>query len=45
MEPAATVPETIPTLRHCGSCGLQERCLPAGLAGDALARLDATIKG
>jgi CRP/FNR family transcriptional regulator len=30
--------------RSCASCGLQELCLPAGISGDDLVRLDAAVK-
>jgi CRP/FNR family transcriptional regulator len=30
--------------RSCASCGLQELCLPAGISGDDLVRLDAVVR-
>jgi CRP/FNR family transcriptional regulator len=44
MEPAATVLDLNQLRRRCSSCALYELCLPAGIGGDDLDRLDATVK-
>lgn len=44
MPPIADLPDISQLRRSCASCGLQELCLPAGINGDDLARLDATVK-
>jgi len=44
MEPAATVLDLNQLRRSCSSCALYELCLPAGIGGDDLDRLDATVK-
>lgn len=44
MPPIADLPDISQLRRSCASCGLQELCLPAGINGDDLARLDATVR-
>ncbi|HUH55066.1 MAG TPA: cyclic nucleotide-binding domain-containing protein [Rhodanobacter sp.] len=44
MEPAAIVLDLNQLRRSCSSCALYELCLPAGIGGDDLDRLDATVK-
>jgi CRP/FNR family transcriptional regulator, anaerobic regulatory protein len=44
MEPTATVLDLNQLRRSCSSCALNELCLPAGIGGDDLDRLDATVK-
>lgn len=44
MDHGITVLELSQLRRSCGSCALQELCLPAGIGRDDLNRLDATVK-
>lgn len=44
MPPVADLPDISQLRRSCASCGLQELCLPAGINGDDLARLDAAVR-
>ncbi|HET6553077.1 MAG TPA: helix-turn-helix domain-containing protein [Dyella sp.] len=44
MPPVADVLDITQLRRSCASCGLRELCLPAGINGDDLARLDATVR-
>lgn len=44
MPPVADLIDISQLRRSCASCGLQELCLPAGISGDDLARLDAAVR-
>lgn len=44
MPPVADLRDIGQLQRSCASCGLQELCLPAGIDGDDLARLDAAVR-
>lgn len=44
MEPRTNVLDLNLLRRSCSSCALNELCLPAGIGGDDLTRLDGTVK-